>query len=94
MPGPSLLVGLLLLPACLAQLPSSPDPASPSTTQAEQSSPDPPASSLVLVRGLRNTTREAGGSLKLRCEVEGDLVLVPALEVGEGVAPDEALPLL
>ena len=74
MPGPSLLVGLLLLPACLAQLPSSPDPASPSTTQAEQSSPDPPASSLVLVRGLRNTTREAGGSLKLRCEVEGEPV--------------------
>ena len=26
---------------------------------------------LVMVRGLRNITRDAGGSLKLRCEVEG-----------------------
>ena len=28
-------------------------------------------SSLVMTRGLRKTTRDAGGSLKLRCEVEG-----------------------
>ena len=28
--------------------------------------------SLVMVRALRNTTRDAGGSLKLRCEAEGD----------------------
>ena len=26
---------------------------------------------LVMVRGLRNITRDAGGSLKLRCEVGG-----------------------
>ena len=28
--------------------------------------------SLILVKTLRNTTRNAGGSLKLRCEVKGD----------------------
>ena len=28
--------------------------------------------SLILVKTLRNTTRDAGGSLKLRCEVKGD----------------------
>ena len=27
---------------------------------------------LVMVKPLRNTTRDAGGSLKLRCEAEGD----------------------
>ena len=31
----------------------------------------PPLPSLVMVHGLRNTTKDAGGSLKLRCEVEG-----------------------
>ena len=36
-----------------------------------------PEQGLVMVRGLRQTTRDAGGSLKLRCEVEGP---VPATE--------------
>ena len=35
-----------------------------------ESSTDSP-SSLLMTRGLRKTTRDAGGSLKLRCEVEG-----------------------
>jgi len=32
----------------------------------------PAKGSLVLLKGLRNSTRDAGGSLKLRCDVEGN----------------------
>ena len=53
---------------------------------------------ILLTRSLYLCTNslvvESKGGSVLCCDVEGDLVLVPVLEVGEGLAPDEGLPLL
>jgi receptor tyrosine kinase-like orphan receptor 1 len=71
-------VALLLLTVAWArgqETTGLPEEAGEGEEEARGTEPPPPG--LVLLRGLKKTTRDAGGSLKLRCEADGPL---PATE--------------